>query len=127
MSSVLHQGRRLLQVFTTLFWLLALTLTHLPPAEVPKTRFGDKFAHFTVYAVLCMLLYLCLWTSKRSIWKTAAIVLAIGCIYGAVDELTQPFVGRTCSLNDWYADAGGTLTVVTLFTVVRLIRPTRHN
>jgi VanZ family protein len=28
-------------------------------------------------------------------------------VYGAVDELTQPWAGRFCDLNDWLADIGG--------------------
>jgi VanZ family protein len=38
-----------------------------------------------------------------------AITLAICLIYAALDEWTQPFIGRTCELLDWLADAGGAI------------------
>lgn len=116
-----YRGRIALRVLAAFYWLGIFTLTHLPPSELPKTKVSDKFAHFTVYSLLCVLLYVCLWSAKRSIWRTAGLVIAIALIYGALDELTQPFFGRDCSLYDWFADAGGTLTVVTILTIIRLL------
>ena len=34
------------------------------------------------------------------------IFVVLGC-YGIVDELLQIPVGRTCEVNDWFADLGG--------------------
>jgi len=81
-------------------------LTHLPPSDLPKTHVSDKLAHFAVYALLGTLLGIAI--GRRWSWLGGAVVVTtIGLIYGAIDELTQPLFGRSCSIHDWYADAAG--------------------
>lgn len=123
MNAWLHRVRLMLYAGTAFAWVIAFILTHLPPAEVPKTRIGDKLAHFIVYALLAGLLSLCLWARGTSIARSILIVLIAGLLYGAIDELTQPLVGRICSLQDWYADAAGTASAGVLFALLRLISP----
>lgn len=126
MSSPSRRGVLALRAFTALVWLGVFTLTHLPPKDVPKTRISDKFAHFGAYALVGTLLYLCFWASRWSPWKAALIVVVIGCVYGAFDELTQPLVGRICDPRDWLADVAGMVTVAMILTAIRLIIPARQ-
>jgi len=69
-------------------------VSHLPlpegtfPADL-GTGVGDKVPHAPV-------------------WRPVSVVLLVLCI-GAVDEVTQVVVGRSCLFNDWLADAAGTL------------------
>src|SRR5512143_3634977 len=90
-----------------LYWAVLFVATHLPPRDLPATHVNDKLEHATAYFLLSTLLYAgmrVLRPKARGIWwKTALIVLA----YGAIDEWTQLFVGRTCDLMDWLADAAG--------------------
>lgn len=125
--SLANRARWGLYAITVLYWITAFILTHIPPSEVPKTRVGDKYLHFFAYFVLCSLLYLCLWSARRSPGVSAGIVFAIGCIYGAFDELTQPLVGRSNSLRDWFANLTGAIAAIALFSLVRLIIPRRHD
>lgn len=125
--SVAHRGRWVLRAVTAFYWLTAFVLTHLPPSELPKNRIGDKYAHFITYAILSTLLYLCFWTARRSMAMSAGVVLAIGCIYGAFDELTQPLIGRLCSLNDWFANFAGVITAIGLLSLIRLIISRPHD
>jgi VanZ family protein len=82
---------------------------------LPQTGIKDKYEHFGAYAVLAALLCFALLSrGGMSIfdasWRTFAIVLA----YGAIDEWTQPWFGRTCSLMDWIADATGAGVALTV-------------
>jgi VanZ family protein len=112
--------RVLLWVLCAAYWVALFTLTHLP--RVPKaisSSLGDKAAHFLAYSVLAGVLYLAIWASKSRRGRPAALVIAITFAYGALDELTQPFVGRSCDFVDWLADAAGVLVIVGLFVGLR--------
>ena len=114
--------RRVIWSLTAIYWLGIFALTHLPPVEIPKMHISDKLAHFSVFAVLGVLVHLSLWPSRRAAFFIMAVTMAVTLIYAAVDELTQPIVGRTCSLRDWYADAWGAATAVAVMTIAHLVR-----
>lgn len=109
---------------TAVFWLVALALywlaifigTHLPTQRVSGVAMAnDKLVHAAAYAVLTTLLCIA-WRrvggslGLRGRLVIAAVILA----YGAIDELSQPYFGRSCDLMDWIADGVG----VTLALVV---------
>jgi VanZ family protein len=113
--------RRVLMLLLAAYWLFILTLTHVPklPAAAPKV--DDKVAHYLAYGALTGLLFLTLWVFKP-LWKrTPWIVLAIVLAYGAIDERTQPWFGRTCDLHDWYYDAAAALTAVAILAPIHLV------
>jgi len=97
------------------YWLALAVVTHLPPAEIPKTNVSDKVAHLGAYFLLGLLL--CLAVRSRS--SAVILVLGIVMLYGAVDELTQTLVGRSCELADWCADVAGGALAVVLFDLAR--------
>jgi VanZ family protein len=103
------------------YWLTLLVATHLPndfPA-VPSEGV-DKFVHLGAFAALAWLLAMA-W--QRSAGRLggghlrAAWLLIV--IYAAVDELSQPWFGRSCSLSDWLADAAGAALGLIVFTWLR--------
>src|SRR3982751_5602190 len=101
---------RMILVATAVYWLILFGLTHSPAGHVPPMPISDKTEHLVSYGTLAALLMLVMWTRRPHPTANAAvIVLAIGMIYGAVDEWTQalPFIRRDCSLLDWYADIAG--------------------
>jgi VanZ family protein len=53
------------------------------------------------------------------------LVIGICLLYGAIDELTQPLVGRFCSFDDWLADASGAIAVVAAAMVIGAMRAAR--
>jgi VanZ family protein len=110
----------MLWILCAAYWITLFTLTHLPRVPVAVAgRLSDKAMHFLAYAVLAGLLYIAMCAS-RSLWKRPAfLVIAVTLLYGAMDELTQPLVGRSCEFLDWVADAAGALSVVGLFAFVR--------
>jgi len=80
----------------------------------------DKVEHALAYGAITLLFILSLRTFSSSL---SAGLLLLGILaVGAVDELTQPFAGRTTSLIDWVADMIG-ITAVLLFCVVFKRRP----
>lgn len=106
---------------TGAYWISIFILTHLPPTTVPKTRVSDKALHFGVYAILGVLLHL---SVRPRAWKKILLVLAVLLLYGAMDELTQPLVGRFCSFDDWLADAAGAAVALSLCAAVeRFLKP----
>ncbi len=86
-------------------------ISHLPlpegtfPADL-GTGVGDKVPHGVVYGGLAWLYLLALASRGHSLWRPIGVVLLVLAI-GAVDEVTQLLVGRSCSLIDWLADVVG--------------------
>ena len=105
--------RRLLWPATVVYWLLLAVLTHLPldqyiPEEQKQwLQFLDKPEHFVAYFILTTLLGCSLAATHPRRPRLVWIALPIALAYGALDEWTQEWVKRTCSLHDWYANAAG--------------------
>lgn len=86
--------------------------TSLPVDLVSGT---DKIAHFAAYAVLGLLLAY----GAGVLGRSPLVAVALGWLYGALDEFHQSFVpGRAAEFGDWVADAFGTLAGVGLFLLV---------
>jgi len=113
-----------------LAYLVMMTVaTHLPPnrIHVPTWRVpADKVFHFTAYAGLAFLLATlgaALWTgTPGGRWGHLlryAAVLPIVAVFGIIDEITQPLVGRTADPLDWIADFSGALCGLALFFLAR--------
>ncbi|MBI2824732.1 MAG: VanZ family protein [Planctomycetia bacterium] len=110
--------------------LMALA-THmsLSGMEVPQWRLPvDKLFHFTAYAGLSFLLATlaaAIWSGTRGRpWARAlryVAVLPAVALYGVVDELTQPAVGRTADPLDWITDIAGATVGLLVFLAFRLV------
>lgn len=118
-----------------------LGLTHIPREDIPAALdFGrlDKLEHIGAYGTVTALYLLALRRrpdgsaavrsdSKRKRWEvrgwlSLAILIAVGlAILGAVDELTQPYMHRTCDIMDWVGDATGITLAFAIFLVRRAI------
>ena len=94
-----------------LVWIVFFVLTHWPVEEMPDTPFIphiDKVVHFSLYAVLGFLLSQRV-ISDGNFKKRLGIVLVVLAAYGAFDEISQPYMGRTMELIDWIADVCGAM------------------
>ena len=114
------------------YWILAFIATHLPGAAVDEMRSGlltnlfgdfqhtDKVAHFAIYFVLSGLIMLLLDRYGKQGWLAVATTLVVAFAYGAIDEWLQSFIPRrSMDLNDWYADAFGTVCGIAAFLCLR--------
>ena len=112
---------------TTRDWLLKLApiaavlavgavLSYSPQASRPTTH----WVYYTsVHVVICGLLT---WLLLRALaargWRWAVpVTLVLIMVIGAVNELTQPLVGRGCSLLDWLTDLAGAVAAIALWLV----------
>ncbi|HEX7243676.1 MAG TPA: VanZ family protein [Longimicrobiaceae bacterium] len=77
-----------------------------PSVAIPGFWSADKLLHFGAYALLG---FLVAYAADRS-GLAPRWAVAIGCLYGASDEIHQAFVpGRSADPADWAADALGVL------------------
>lgn len=113
-------------------WLVLLVSTHLPVQEVRalvgelQKSGNDKPLHLASYFVAALLTAAALAASIRWTFRVAVTLAASLLLLAAVDEWTQPLVGRTCDLFDWLADAIGIgLAVVLVSVIVRWSQASR--
>lgn len=103
-----------------LFFLMLFAGTHLPSTGINSPSYNDKHVHFGGYALLTIIV-LASWELTFGTLKARhyfAVWLA-GAVYGALDEWTQIPVGRTCDMNDWFADVAGVLTGIVVYQLLR--------
>ncbi len=114
--------RKLLYVFwtaTAVFWIAIFVATHIPSQRIPDVDVSDKTAHFVAYFMLASLLYISTRLTNPARQWLGATVIAIAMVYGAIDELLQPLVGRHADFDDWLYDVAGATCAVFLLAVIR--------
>jgi VanZ family protein len=100
--------------------IVVLGLTHMPQEGVPRCLTAnelDKVEHVGTYG-LVTLLYLLAVKRQAGWWIRLGIVLGLAAI-AAGDEITQPFVHRTCDIRDFACDMVGILLAGAFFVVRR--------
>ncbi len=104
----------------------AFIATHLPPSNLPSAPWiSDKVEHFLGYLGLY---FVTVWRFRRytdsPTRSVRPIAIFVGlAAYAAMDELTQPFVGRTAEWGDWFADLAGVMVGIVLGIVYDRRRP----
>jgi hypothetical protein len=104
-------GRQKKTIVVSVLYLITLfTFTHIPiPQVVYRANVSDKWLHFLAYMNLFFLLWFSINPDKKANWRKLAVWLVFlgAVISGAVDELSQPYTGRTCDFWDFTADTKG--------------------
>lgn len=81
-------------------------------------------AHFTEFAVLGLLLFLCVryfLTGKIKAKHVAILSWAFGTIYAVTDEIHQYFVpGRACEITDVVVDSAGVICGIIIALIIKL-------
>lgn len=100
---------------TAIYWLALFAATHFPGnGNALEFTVSDKFSHFAAFTILAAMVGWTYFLVTRGLRLRDQVMLGLLlAAYGAVDEWTQPLVGRGCELLDWVADVGG--IVVGLF------------
>jgi hypothetical protein len=107
-------------ILLVFYWSALIVAAHIPiPMLVRKAGVSDKGLHFIAYLILTFLLWYAIRPNEKVKWHTftAWLVLFIVTGYGAVDEVVQRFVGRTCDIMDIAANIAGILTALVIFSV----------
>lgn len=124
--------RRLILVGVVVYWAGWLTMTHWPKLEFPPlSDFRvDKIAHFAGYCVLAMLLSLLVAAFNRggavSRFWTNGLVLLVIAVGGILDELTQPYFGRSFEWGDYAADLCGAIAGLVIASLIMRPRAQQH-
>jgi hypothetical protein len=116
-------AQRGLWAATLCLWAGLFIGTHIPARAMPDVRVSDKTLHAAAYFSLAAMIYLSTWIANPSRRRLAVLVLAICMIYGAIDELLQPFVRRHADLEDWLCDVAGAAAAVMLLALLRRLLP----
>jgi VanZ family protein len=91
----------------SVYWMALFAATHVPHVPPPVPPHSDKWLHIAAFAVLAAL-FAWTWSLRAPFgWRQGLAVLVILAVYGAVDEVTQPYTGRYASVADWIADVIG--------------------
>jgi hypothetical protein len=104
-------GRQKITIAVAVSYFITLFVsTHIPiPKIVYKAEVSDKWLHYLAYMNLFFLLWFSSFPDKKANWlKPVVWVIFLGAIIcGGVDEISQPYTGRTCDFGDFMADAKG--------------------
>lgn len=124
----LEHSRRVLRRFVgavlAVYWLTLFVATHLPLTDAPVGfRGADKVVHFVGYGVLGLLAALWIALRRPLTTRVALAIVALLATYGALDELLQIPVGRSCDLFDWVCDVIGAAFGVLLMGLVTRLLP----
>jgi VanZ family protein len=104
------------RILAVLFLIVLFIATHLPSAHAPSVNYWDKALHFSGYAVLTVfVLFAAGFSFHRLNPRHYFAVWLAAIVYGAIDEWTQPFAGRTCDVNDWAADVLGATSGIIIY------------
>jgi VanZ family protein len=102
----------------------------IPQHSIPEFALfsQDKLLHLLVYLILTGLIYIALVHQSRFPWlarRPGLWSVLFASLYGLMDEVHQSFVGRSADVLDFVADVVGGLVLVTLVTVIRMLRGLR--
>ncbi len=102
------------------YWPTLFILAHIPiPQLVRKAGISDKSLHFLAYLILTFLLWFTIKPDEKVNWRRPVVwcVILVAAGYGAIDEVIQSLVGRTCDAMDIIANLAGILTGLFLFSL----------
>jgi VanZ family protein len=126
MHNVFHRSlrsSRLWQYALAVYWVALFIGTHIPIDRIPLHQgSADKAAHLAAFAGLAMI-FATTWqlSAGRLMTRHLMWVWIVIAIYGGVEEITQPLVGRVASVWDWLADSIGAALGLLAFVVIRRV------
>ena len=112
MRGSLYKIRRYLLTTCIILWIGSFTLTHIPVDKLPTIHTSDKTLHATGYFILSSIFLLTLAAYRVGLLRRAILTLGIILLYASLDEITQTLANRHASLDDWIANAIGTVGAV---------------
>jgi VanZ family protein len=105
----------------TVAFLLAMFVgTHMPARAEAFLANADKILHFSAYFLLALFLLVSGELTLGPLKPIHFFSVWLACtLYGAMDEITQIPVGRSCDMADWMFDVLGVIAALIVFRVVR--------
>jgi hypothetical protein len=104
-----------------IYWIVLFIVSHIPiPQIVYRAQVSDKWLHFLAYINLVFLLWFSISPDRKVSWRnrTAWLIVFGAIAYGGIDELIQPYFGRTKDVWDFAANVVGILAGQLIFTLL---------
>ena len=101
------------------YWIALIIFAHIQvPDSVRSANISDKALHVLAYLVLTFFLWFSIKPHEKVKWHKIHVWLVFLIItgYGAIDEVIQSFVGRTCDVLDIAANISGILLSLFILT-----------
>ncbi len=92
------------------YWIVLAIVAHIPiPQLVYRAQVSDKWLHFLAYLNLVFLLWFSVKPDNKISWRSRLVwlIFLASAAYGGIDELVQPYFGRTKDLGDFLANITG--------------------
>ena len=120
LDSFLHRWRKVILVILILMWTGAFTATHIPARYIPGqiASIGDIPLHGIGFLGLSSWFILTVTAFGIKPVLRILLVLLVMMAYGAVDEYTQQFFGRSTELKDWLTDVTATVVSVIVWETI---------
>jgi VanZ family protein len=118
-----HRWASRARTLAIVYFAMLCIATHVPSSlQEPVETVSDKWVHFAAYAVLTVCV-LAGWELTIGVLqpKHYFAVWLVGTLFGAVDEITQIPVSRTCDVNDWVSDALGVVCGLLAYRLARAL------
>jgi hypothetical protein len=115
---ILARRQKITIAFLIVYWIVLAVVAHIPiPEVVYKARVSDKWLHFLAYLNLVFLLWFAVRPDSKVRLRNGMVwlVFLMTAAYGGIDELLQPYVGRTKDLGDFLANIAGVSAGLILF------------
>ena len=115
----LTRRQKITIAFLALYWIVLAIVAHIPiPQLVYQAQVSDKWLHFLAYLNLVFLLWFSVRPDGKVSWRGRLVwlIFLASAAYGGLDELLQPYVGRTKDLGDFLANVAGASAGLAMFT-----------
>ncbi len=103
-------------------WIAAAVATHIPPAHLSDVHVRDIVLHTVGYFVLASVFLITLRLHGWGWLRRASCALPILLVYGALDELTQPWFHRCAALADFWANTAGILAAIVFDAILTALQ-----
>lgn len=116
--------RKISIITLALYWPALIVFAHVPvPASVRSAQVSDKCLHFLAYLVLAFLVWFSIEPKEKVKWRKIHVwLILLGLTaYGAIDEIIQSFVGRSCDAMDIAANVSGIFFSLLLLTFLSFL------
>lgn len=123
-SSSLRRFLRPLAALTLAYTLTLVFATHYPEPEelLGPNPPSDKTLHFLAYGVLGLLAAAVLAVSGRWSPRSVALLATGLATFAVIDEVTQPWFGRSAEPLDWVYDLAGLAVGIAAMAAARWCR-----
>ncbi len=114
--------RRLFLLACGATWVFEFVLTHIPADHLPRLETADWQLHGVAFLAVSGTFIAAMVAYNIPRWRRILLAASILPLYAAIDELTQPLVHRTASLDDWLADLVGAMIALVAIESALAIR-----